>query len=114
MSDAARPKNCSVPRSRRSATPHGPQFPLLVKFLDARSRLVRASPSADALRSADHPGAHLKNECWHVLGRTEPDARILIGTKSGTDRGMFEASIDGRRLRETYSTAVMVQTGDTF
>ncbi len=72
-------------------TPHGPQFPLLVKFLDAREDLsVQVHPTqayADA-----HDGAHLKNEAWTVLA-TEPNARLLKGLKSGVTREAFEQAI---------------------
>ncbi|MFT3787572.1 MAG: class I mannose-6-phosphate isomerase [Tepidisphaeraceae bacterium] len=98
-------------RATPVTTPHGPQFPLLVKFLDANQDLsVQVHPPMSY--AASHPGAHLKNECWHVLSH-KPDARILIGTKSGTDRAMFEASIEAGAC-ESLLNAVKVQTGDTF
>jgi mannose-6-phosphate isomerase len=92
-------------------TPAGPQFPLLIKFLDARQDLsVQVHPPADYVRS--HPGAALKNECWHILEH-DPDARILMGTRPGTTREAFAQSIkDG--TCETLLNSVKVQKGDTF
>jgi mannose-6-phosphate isomerase len=67
------------------------QFPILIKFLDAREDLsVQVHPPqsyADA-----HPGAHLKNEAWYVL-QHDAGARILKGLVPGTTREQFEQSI---------------------
>ena len=74
------------------STPNGPQFPLLVKFLDAREDLsVQVHPTQEYADA--HPGAHLKNEAWTVL-TTEPDARLLKGLKAGVTREQFAAAID--------------------
>jgi mannose-6-phosphate isomerase len=92
-------------------TPHGPQFPLLVKFLDGRDDLsVQVHPPAAYVES--HPETAVKNECWHVLAH-EPDARILLGAKPGTTREAFEQSIkDG--TCESLLNSVPVKDGDTY
>src|SRR5215208_1480951 len=42
------------------------QFPILIKFLDAREDLsVQVHP--DQAYADAHPGAHLKTEAWYVL-----------------------------------------------
>jgi mannose-6-phosphate isomerase len=93
------------------ATKFGPQFPLLIKYLDARQDLsVQVHPPQSYADS--HPGAHLKNECWHVLDHT-PDARILLGTTSGTDRSMFEQALEAGAV-EGLLNSVKVKRGDTF
>jgi mannose-6-phosphate isomerase len=92
-------------------TPAGPQFPLLIKFLDARQDLsVQVHPPESYARL--HPGAALKNECWHVLDH-DAGARILIGTKAGTTRHDFAESIR-RGECEDLINAVEVKNGDTF
>lgn len=92
-------------------TATGPQFPLLIKFLDARQDLsVQVHPPESYAKT--HPGAALKNECWHVLAH-EPDARILIGTKPGTTREQFAESIR-RGDCESLINAVKVKDGDTY
>jgi mannose-6-phosphate isomerase len=93
------------------STPHGPQFPLLVKFLDGRDDLsVQVHPPAEY--AAAHPETAVKNECWYVLDHT-PEARILLGAKPGTTREQFEASIrDG--TCESLLNSVKVKKGDTF
>ena len=93
------------------ATPHGPQFPLLVKFLDGRDDLsVQVHPPA-AYADA-HPGTALKNECWYVLDHAD-GARILIGAKPGTTREQFAAAIADGSV-ESLLNSVPVHVGDTF
>jgi mannose-6-phosphate isomerase len=61
-------------------------FPLLVKFLDARENLsVQVHPSPEYL--ARYPGAQafLKTECWYVLD-AEPGSFIYAGLKEGVTR----------------------------
>ena len=71
-------------------TPDG-DFPLLVKFLDAREDLsVQVHPSP--AYAATHTDAHLKTECWYVL-EAEPGAVIYKGVRPGVDRAHFERSI---------------------
>jgi mannose-6-phosphate isomerase len=61
------------------------QFPILIKFLDAREDLsVQVHPDEDYANT--HPGAHLKTEAWYVL-QADPGARLLKGLKPGTTRG---------------------------
>ncbi|MDX9910410.1 MAG: class I mannose-6-phosphate isomerase [Phycisphaerales bacterium] len=66
-------------------------FPLLVKFLDAREHLsVQVHPSPEYART--HPGAHLKTECWFVLA-AEADAVIFKGVRAGVTREAFERAL---------------------
>lgn len=92
-------------------TAHGPQFPLLIKFLDARQDLsVQVHPPAEYVKT--HPDAAIKNECWHVLDH-DTGARILLGAKQGTTREAFEKSIREGTC-ESLLNSVKVQNGDTF
>jgi mannose-6-phosphate isomerase len=92
-------------------TSAGLQFPLLIKFLDARQDLsVQVHPPESYAKT--HPGAALKNETWHVLAH-EPGSRILIGTKPGTTRERFDESIRSGES-ESLINAVKVNDGDTY
>ena len=75
---------------RRAPTPTG-DFPLLVKYLDAREHLsVQVHPSPKY--SAAHPGANLKTECWFVL-EADPGSKIFKGVKPGVTRSDFERAL---------------------
>lgn len=59
-------------------------FPLLVKYLDAREHLsVQVHPSP--AYAAANPGAHLKTESWYIVA-AEPGAELFIGLKPGVTR----------------------------
>lgn len=68
------------------------QFPILVKFLDAREDLsVQVHP--DQRYCAEHPSAHLKSEAWYVM-QHEPGARIYKGLRPGVIRDQFARAIE--------------------
>ncbi|WP_165226629.1 type I phosphomannose isomerase catalytic subunit [Aquisphaera insulae] len=70
------------------------QFPLLVKFIDAREDLsVQVHPDDEkGRRLADDNG---KTETW-VIVAAEPGARIYAGLKPGVDRRALAAAIEAR------------------
>jgi mannose-6-phosphate isomerase len=90
-------------------TEHGPQFPLLIKFLDAAADLsVQVHP--DTAYAEANPGAHLKNETWYIL-RHEPDARLLKGLEAGVTREALESAIADGTV-EKLITALPARVGD--
>ncbi|MCS7032922.1 MAG: class I mannose-6-phosphate isomerase [Phycisphaerae bacterium] len=97
--------------SQAVETPRGAQFPLLIKFLDAREDLsVQVHPSLEY--AAAHPEAHLKNEAWHIL-HAEPGARLLLGLRPGVTRQRFEHALaDG--TAESLMNRVPVTPGETY
>ena len=71
--------------------PHG-QFPLLIKFLDAREDLsVQVHP--DDKYCGGHPSAHLKTEAWFIM-QHDPGARLFKGLNPGTTPQAFRAAIE--------------------
>jgi mannose-6-phosphate isomerase len=73
-------------------------FPLLVKYLDARTNLsVQVHPSA-AFANA-HPGCHLKTESWYVVA-AEPGAVIYAGVHDGVDRAAFRKAVEAGRVED--------------
>jgi mannose-6-phosphate isomerase len=89
---------------------HG-QFPILIKFLDAKEDLsVQVHP--DEAYAASHLGAHLKSEAWYVVAN-DPGARIYKGLAPGTTRERFEASIQ-QGTSEQHLTAIPVKPGQCF
>lgn len=92
-------------------TPHGPQFPLLIKFLDAHDDLsVQVHPSPEYARA--HADAHLKNECWHALA-VDKGSRLLVGVRPGVDAGEFRASLDDGTCEQKLNR-VAFAVGDTI
>jgi mannose-6-phosphate isomerase len=89
---------------------HG-QFPLVIKFLDARADLsVQVHP--DPAYAAAHPEAHLKNEAWYVVD-AEPGSRILKGLVPGTTKSAFgDALADGSV--ERLIRAIPAKNGQCF
>ncbi|WP_428936759.1 type I phosphomannose isomerase catalytic subunit [Fontivita pretiosa] len=90
--------------------PHG-QFPILIKFLDAREDLsVQVHP--DQKYAQAHADAHLKSEAWYVL-QCEPGSRILKGLVPGTTREQFRLAIQQGSV-ESLIRAIPVKEGDCY
>ncbi|CAA9441249.1 MAG: Mannose-6-phosphate isomerase [uncultured Phycisphaerae bacterium] len=84
------------------------QFPILIKFLDAREDLsVQVHPTEAYARS--HPGAYLKTEAWYVV-QSDAGSRILKGLKPGVGREPFERAIKDGSV-EALITAIPVRDG---
>ena len=93
--------------------PIGPhkQFPILIKFLDAREDLsVQVHP--DQSYAAANPHAHLKTEAWYVV-QHDPNARIYKGLRPGTSRETFKQSIEQGTCEE-HLAALPVKEGQCF
>lgn len=87
------------------------QFPILIKFLDAREDLsVQVHPPQSYADT--HPGAHLKNEAWYVF-QHDDKARILKGLVPGTTRAQFEESIKNGTC-ESKLQAIPVKDADCY
>jgi mannose-6-phosphate isomerase len=90
--------------------PAGGQFPLLVKFLDAREPLSvqvhpRPGPPGTQVRG-------LKHEAWYVVS-AKPDAGIFIGLKPGVSPADL-ARAAGTRATEELLQHRPVSPGDCF
>jgi mannose-6-phosphate isomerase len=76
-----------------------PQFPLLLKFLDARDRLSLQVHPNDAQAEVFRPGEKGKTEAWVILA-ADPGSVIYAGLKPGVDRPRFEAALSQGGLEE--------------
>lgn len=89
----------------------GGQFPILIKFLDAREDLsVQVHP--DQAYAAANPHAHLKSEAWYVLQR-DPGSRLLKGMKPGVTREAFRAAIQRGEV-DLLIESLPANEGDCF
>jgi mannose-6-phosphate isomerase len=93
--------------------PVGPhkQFPILIKFLDAREDLSVQVHPPEAY-AATHPGAHLKTEAWYVLEH-DAGSRIYKGLRPGVTRESFRRSIEQGTCEEQLA-AITVKEGQCF
>ncbi len=77
------------------------QFPLLVKYLDAREDLsVQVHPTA--AYAAAHPGAHLKTESWYIV-QHDPASRLLKGLVDGVTPDVLVASMTEGTVEKTIA-----------
>jgi mannose-6-phosphate isomerase len=90
--------------------PHG-QFPILIKFLDAKEDLsVQVHPDEAYARA--NPGAHLKSEAWFVV-QADKGARLLKGLKLGVTPEVFARAIADGSVESTINS-IPVKAGDCF
>ena len=76
----------------------GPDFPLLLKILDARRHLsVQVHPPASAVAEL---GGEAKTEMWYVLA-ADLGAKLFVGVKEGVNREVFERAVAEGRTEET-------------
>jgi mannose-6-phosphate isomerase len=76
----------------------GPDFPVLIKFLDAREDLSIQLHPDDALAKKRHnsPG---KTEMWYIMD-ADPGARLIVGFKEAVSRETYEEAIDSGTLTD--------------
>ncbi len=87
-------------------------FPLLVKYLDARENLsVQVHPSP--AYAAGHPDAHLKSEAWYIVDAA-PGAVIYKGMREGVSRDQLAEAIERNTVEavEPLLQKVPVKAGD--
>lgn len=89
----------------------GREFPILIKFLDARQDLsIQLHPGDDlARRRHDSFG---KTEMWYILD-AEPGSELIIGFKRDVSREEYLQALDGGRLLDLLHYEP-VGEGDAF
>ncbi len=98
------------------ACPEQPDFPLLVKFIDAASDLSIQVHPDDAYASVHEPAVNGrpcrgKSECWYIL-HAEPGARLVLG-HNAQSREQAQAWIAAGKW-EQLLREVPVKAGDFF
>jgi mannose-6-phosphate isomerase len=89
---------------------HG-QFPILIKFLDAREDLsVQVHPDENFCRG--NRGAHLKSEAWYIL-QNDPGSKLYKGLEPGVTRESFQKAIESGTV-ETSIKQIPVQEGECY
>ena len=88
------------------------QFPLLVKYLDAKENLsVQVHPNA--AYAAKHPDAHLKSEAWYIID-ANPGSLIYKGIQPGVTPQQFRDAIESNDADHVLALliAVPARVGD--
>lgn len=89
----------------RLALSHEGEFPLLVKYLDARENLsIQVHPDLPYL--ARHPEAHLKSEAWYILD-APPGAVVYRGLREGVTPAQLLAAVEAKD--EAKLKAMLIQ-----
>ncbi len=88
------------------------EFPLLVKFLDARQKLsVQVHPD-DKYSARKEGGESGKTEMWYIL-EADPGAELIYGLKEGTTRKDFHLAVKEGRVVDLLNR-IKVETGDAI
>ena len=87
-------------------------FPILIKFIDANSKLsVQVHPD-DEYAYAKENGEHGKTEMWYVLD-SAPGSELIYGFSHDTNANKVRESIEKGNI-EKYLNKVKVQKDDVF
>jgi mannose-6-phosphate isomerase len=89
----------------------GKQFPLLFKYLDAKTDLsIQVHPN-DALAKIRH-NSFGKTEMWYIM-QADEKARIIVGFKEKSNAADYVAHLENKTLLDLLEE-VNVKTGDVF
>ncbi|HUX94365.1 MAG TPA: type I phosphomannose isomerase catalytic subunit [Bacteroidales bacterium] len=89
----------------------GNEFPLLIKFIEAREDLsVQVHPGNDMAK--ERHNAYGKTEMWYIL-ESEKNAKIYTGFREGVTKEMYEETFNNGNLTDLLNIE-KVEKGDTF
>lgn len=89
----------------------GHDFPILVKFIDAKLDLSIQLHPNDELARKRH-GSFGKTEMWYILD-ADPEAELIVGFNRDVSREAFRRSLEEDSLQELLNYEP-VKEGDTF
>ena len=89
----------------------GTDFPILIKFIDAREDLSIQLHPGDELARKRH-GSFGKTEMWYIMG-ADPGSELIIGFNRDVSREEYQEALQAGRLLELLNYEP-VEEGDTF
>jgi mannose-6-phosphate isomerase len=89
----------------------GDEFPLLIKFIEAREDLSFQVHPGDKLARERHHALG-KTEMWYIL-ESEKDSKIYSGFRDGVTKTMYQEALDAGKLTDLL-IAESVEPGDIF
>lgn len=97
----------------RVAETYGGQFPLLIKFIDARADLsVQVHPDDATACRLHGPGSMGKTEMWYVVDAA-PEATLRAGLVEGSTKEKY-LEVEGTKELEQMLALYHVKPGDVF
>ncbi|GGW71266.1 mannose-6-phosphate isomerase type 1 [Winogradskyella epiphytica] len=89
----------------------GEEFPLLIKFIDAKENLSIQLHPNDALAKERH-NASGKTEMWYVM-QADDEAKIIVGFKEKVDREIYLRHLEDKTLTDILNVDD-VKEGDAY
>ena len=89
----------------------GDDFPLLIKFIDAKTPLsIQVHPSNELAK--ERHNSFGKNEMWYVM-QAEENAELIVGFNQKVEQGSYIRHLDNSTLSDILNIE-KVKKGDTF
>ena len=89
----------------------GEEFPILIKFIDARLDLSIQLHPGDELARTRH-NSFGKTEMWYILD-ADPGAELIVGFREDVSRERYQQALEGGTLTDLLHYQ-SVSTGDAF
>jgi len=89
----------------------GNEFPLLIKFIEAKEDLSIQVHPGNALAKERHQG-YGKTEMWYIL-ESEKGSRIYTGFRKGVTKEMYKEALLNGRIADLLNVEI-VEAGDTL
>ena len=89
----------------------GKEFPILIKFIDARKDLSIQLHPNDKLAKERH-NSFGKTEMWHIMD-ADPDAKLIVGFNQNVTKEEYSRSLENNTLLDLLHYEEVVP-GDTF
>lgn len=89
----------------------GNEFPLLIKFIDAKTPLSIQVHPHDAIAKERH-NSFGKNEMWYVM-QAEKDAELVVGFQKEVTKESYTKTLEDGKVMEVLNSE-SVEAGDTF
>ena len=89
----------------------GQAFPLLIKFIDAKTPLsIQVHPNNDYAKK--HHNSFGKNEMWYIM-QADNNAEIIVGFEKEIDQAQFKTHLENKSVLKVMHHE-QVQKGDAF
>ena len=89
----------------------GREFPILIKFIDAKKDLSIQLHPNDELAQKRH-NSFGKTEMWYIMD-ADPEANLIVGFNKNVEQKVYKESIENNSLLELLNYE-KVKEGDTF